>query len=51
MNKKIVIFDMDGVLIDSEVASREYMMSVYPTMTAEAHKELLCGNFHEEMQK
>jgi HAD superfamily hydrolase (TIGR01509 family) len=51
MNKKIVIFDMDGVLIDSEVASREYMMGVYPTMTAEAHKELLCGNFHEEMQK
>lgn len=51
MNNKIVIFDMDGVLIDSEVESREYMMSVYPTMTAEAHKELLCGNFHEEMQK
>lgn len=49
--KKIVIFDMDGVLIDSETASREYMMSVYPTMTEEAHKELLCGNFHEQMEK
>jgi HAD superfamily hydrolase (TIGR01509 family) len=51
MNKKIIIFDMDGVLIDSVVASREYIMSVWTTMTMEAQKELLCGNFHEEMQK
>jgi phosphoglycolate phosphatase len=49
--KKILIFDMDGVLIDSEQASRQYMMEQYPAMTAEEHKELLCGNFHEEMQK
>jgi HAD superfamily hydrolase (TIGR01509 family) len=51
MNQKILIFDMDGVLIDSEVASREYMMSVFPSMTETEHKNLLCGNFHEEMEK
>ncbi len=51
MTKKILIFDMDGVLIDSEVASREYMMSVFPSMTEQEHKDLLCGNFHEEMEK
>ncbi len=49
--KKIVIFDMDGVLIDSEVAAREYMISVYPMITKKMHQEILCGNFHEEMEK
>ena len=51
MNRKIIIFDMDGVLVDSVDSSREYMMSTYPTMTLEMYNDLLRGNFHEEMQK
>src|ERR1035437_6461788 len=49
--KKIIIFDMDGVLFDSTDISEKYIISQYPGITKEMTKELLCGNFHEEIEK
>ena len=51
MHKKVIIFDMDGVLIDSVETSSKYMLERFPTMTKEVGKEILCGNFHEEVEK
>jgi phosphoglycolate phosphatase len=51
MYKKVIIFDMDGVLIDSVETSSKYMLERFPTMTKEVGKEILCGNFHEEIEK
>jgi len=51
MKKKAIIFDMDGVLFNSVELSTKEIMGQYPGMTAEMHKELLCGNFHEEIKK
>ncbi len=51
MNKKIIIFDMDGVLIDSIETSSKYMLEVFPTMTMQIYDEILCGNFIEELEK
>ena len=51
MHKKVIIFDMDGVLIDSVETSAKYMLERFPTMTEEVGKEILCGNFHEEVEK
>lgn len=49
--KRIIIFDMDGVLFDSTDVSEKYIISQYSGMTKEMTKELLCGNFHEEIEK
>ena len=42
---------MDGVLIDSVQTSSNYMLERFPTMTEEIGKEILCGNFHDEVEK
>jgi len=49
--KRVIIFDMDGVLFDSVSISTKATLNQYPDMTIEMHKELLCGNFHEELKK
>ncbi len=51
MNKKVIIFDLDGVLFDSMEASSKRTLDQFPTITPELQKELLCGNFHDEIQK
>lgn len=51
MNRKIIIFDMDGVLFDSEAVAVQSLMYQYPGMTKEMQKEVLTGNFHEEIAK
>ncbi len=48
---KIVIFDMDGVLFDSILIAETYVQTVYPGLTPQMQKELLVGNFFEELQK
>lgn len=50
-NKKMVIFDMDGVLFDSVKLAHEHTLRIFPGITDEMHKELLNGNFHEGIKK
>ena len=51
INNKILIFDMDGVLFDTAAASSQATIDLYPGMTPEIQKEILTGNFHEELAK
>lgn len=49
--KKLIIFDMDGVIFDTaDIAIRE-MSRKYPGLTQEIIDEILCGNFHEQVEK
>lgn len=51
MVKKIIVFDLDGVLCDTIQFVRENLANIYHGFTEEAHKELMNGNFHEEIKK
>ncbi len=51
MTKKILIFDMDGVILDSLELALKTLMAQFPTMVAADYKQILCGNFHEELAK
>lgn len=51
MKKKIIIFDMDGVLFDSNTIATQSLLYQYPGLTEEMQKEILTGNFHEEVSK
>lgn len=49
---KIIIFDMDGVIVDSTGAAMHAMMESYPGLTPQMHRELAAsGNFREELKK
>lgn len=49
--KKVIVFDMDGVLFDSTKLIGEFFMQTYPTMTKEDLDKIFHGNFHEELEK
>ena len=49
--KKIFIFDFDGVLFDTSDVTGEAILEMYPGITPEMQQEVLCGNFHEEIEK
>jgi phosphoglycolate phosphatase len=49
--KKLIIFDLDGVLLDSEQVATESLLEQYPMLTPQDQKELLAGNYHEEIAK
>jgi phosphoglycolate phosphatase len=51
MKYKVIIFDLDGVLYDSPKMVNDLFLYTYPTMTQEMMNEILCGNFHEELDK
>ncbi len=51
MNKKILIFDMDGVLFDTIPYAEKITLESYPGMTSAMYKELHSGNYHEELKK
>lgn len=51
MKNKIVIFDLDGVLVDSVAMGRDSILYQYPDAHPEIHKMLHSGNFHEELSK
>lgn len=48
---KVVVFDMDGVLVDSVEIAAQFSLETFPGLTPEKQKEILCGNFHEEIKK
>lgn len=49
--KKIIIFDLDGVIFDTPEIAAQYMFEQYPTLTREIQREFLCGNIHEAIEK
>lgn len=51
MKKKIIIFDMDGVIIDSIPFSKKNFISTHPGVTEEMYMDIYSGNFHEEIKK
>jgi len=50
-DKKIIIFDMDGVLFDSIGFAREFFIQRHPGVTKEMYNELHSGNLHAEAAK
>jgi len=51
MNKKIVIFDMDGVLFDTIPFAEKTYLNLHPGVTSEMYKELHSDNYHEGIKK
>jgi len=51
MNKKIIIFDMDGVLFDSMGIAQKYFTERHPGVSAAMYQEMYTGNYHEEVKK
>lgn len=51
MNKKIFVFDMDGVLFDTIPYAEQTTLESYPGMTSSMYKELHSGNYFEELAK
>ncbi|MSR71135.1 MAG: HAD family hydrolase [Candidatus Taylorbacteria bacterium] len=51
MKYKLIIFDLDGVICDSPKLVNDFFMNMFPTMTQEHANEILCGNFHDELEK
>ena len=49
--KKVIIFDLDGVLFNSIDIIEKNMLDMYPGFTKEIFQKLACGNFHEEIKK
>ncbi len=48
---KIVIFDLDGVLVDSNKLTAEDFYNVHLNADKNLYRETLCGNFIEEVAK
>lgn len=50
INKKIIIFDLDGVILDSIDFLRNYMKNKYEGMTEEDFKEIFLTNFWDGLK-
>jgi len=48
--KKVIVFDMDGVLFDTSAVAEQYIRERFPDMPEDIRKELLSGNFHDQIQ-
>ncbi|MFZ1655059.1 MAG: HAD family hydrolase [Candidatus Moraniibacteriota bacterium] len=51
MGRKVIIFDMDGVLFDTIPYAEESFLGGHLGVTSDMYKELHSGNFHEEIKK
>ena len=49
--KKILIFDMDGVLFDTVQFAKQRFMETHPGVTENMYEEIHSGNFHQEAAK
>lgn len=49
--KKLIIFDFDGVIIDSWKHAYEMNLRNWPDLKPEQHKSFFNGNIHEEIAK
>lgn len=51
MSKKVIIFDMDGVLFDTIGEARKSFIDRHPSVTVDMYNEIHSGNFHAEAEK
>ena len=51
MKPKLIIFDLDGVLIDSTRIVADYFVELQPKLSREILNEWLCENFHSALKK
>ena len=51
MTKKVIVFDMDGVIFDSGEIAHNHIKNKYPSLTEEMHKEILMHNFYDGLAK
>lgn len=51
MERKVLIFDMDGVLFDTIPYAEKVYLDNHPGMTTGMYRSLHMGNFHEETKK
>jgi beta-phosphoglucomutase-like phosphatase (HAD superfamily) len=51
MKKKVIIFDMDGVIFDSIEFAKKNFISVHPGVTEEMYKEIHLGNYHDNLKQ
>jgi phosphoglycolate phosphatase-like HAD superfamily hydrolase len=50
MENKIIVFDMDGVIIDSVELMADLTQRRYPGSTLQEEKDLFLGNIHEQIK-
>ncbi|MDP3975238.1 MAG: HAD family hydrolase [Candidatus Jorgensenbacteria bacterium] len=48
---KVITFDLDGTLFDTMKLASNYLSEKFPGLTVERQKEMLAGNFLEELEK
>lgn len=51
MRKKVIIFDMDGVLFDTIPFAQKSFLAGHPGMTEEMYKEIHLGNYYDNVKK
>lgn len=51
MNKKIIIFDMDGVLFDTIPNARKAFLERHHSVTEDMYNEIHTGNYHVQSKK
>lgn len=51
MNKKFVLFDFDGVIVNSYHAAFDTSKMIYPDLTEKAYQERFSGNINEAVAK
>jgi len=50
-NKKVIVFDLDGVIVDSVDIMYELTQGEFPDVTREEHKNLFKENIHDALKK
>ncbi len=49
--KKVIVFDMDGVLVDTIPNARDAFLKLHPGVSSESYNDIHSGNYHIESQK
>ncbi len=50
-NKKVIVFDFDGVIVDSIPNAAEYFLQIHPGLTRKDYDDLHRGNFRDNQDK